>query len=875
MSQRTDPIPPSSGHLRSPWLAVDPGVDPVRLARLLLKAHQLALSRGRTSPILRSIVAHSWQRAREEGVDPDGCAPTMLDEAGTARALGVHPVAPLLPLVRTMLCEAIEDAQYFAVLSDSDGVLLWIDGHAKALETAVVPGFLPGHLCSESAVGTNAVGTALELDHPLQIFSAEHFNRRLHGLTCAAAPIRDPETRATIGVLNISGSFRSGHPHSLPLVSAVARVVEEALAHELARRDDRLRADYIELLSRGLKGHSALVTSTGRILAATPRGWLGSRLAVGAGGSLSLPGGSRVDEESLGAAGEAFLVRATRATPAPPPPDALDRALPGGPDPGLDRRLDLRAEPTPQPDPGPAGDQPRWAQRRRARRAGLRRGLQRGDRARRDRSLAPGPRLGPGQQPLPPRGPGRRRPRAPARADRSRRPRRAQPRRNPPAEATPQRPGARIADVSEPMTDIAATGPTQSIDDLPVFAEIDDTSYGSDYDSLTEEIFARPYQGLMRTTPGGYTDGSVFVYRNEDIKALVSHEDLGNQPAEVYACPYNAHSEVEPPGFHQLMSNNLFTMHPPVHSPARQLVSRQLTSKSVARFAEPVEAMVRELVHEAAERGQVDFRHDVADRVMAGFWRIALGWTQEEADRACALATTTQLSNLLNPTDGQRRAINQASLELLELLEQTLARQLEAGTQELLQDLVSDYAEMDENSPGYPAVLEATFGASLLDGLHSLGGEIANVVHGLLQAPEALVAVRADRALVPSAFREGLRLNPIVSFTQRHALRDLTVRNTQVPEGTPVTMAWLFGNRDPTVFEDPSAFRLERSSRAQTTFGGGLYICPGRNIVRFLGEMVVGAVTESSLQIEASGPAEWVPRTGLHELESMPVAIHR
>ena len=315
MSQRTDPIPPSSGHLRSPWLAVDPGVDPVRLARLLLKAHQLALSRGRTSPILRSIVAHSWQRAREEGVDPDGCAPTMLDEAGTARALGVHPVAPLLPLVRTMLCEAIEDAQYFAVLSDSDGVLLWIDGHAKALETAVVPGFLPGHLCSESAVGTNAVGTALELDHPLQIFSAEHFNRRLHGLTCAAAPIRDPETRATIGVLNISGSFRSGHPHSLPLVSAVARVVEEALAHELARRDDRLRADYIELLSRGLKGHSALVTSTGRILAATPRGWLGSRLAVGAGGSLSLPGGSRVDEESLGAAGEAFLVRATRATP--------------------------------------------------------------------------------------------------------------------------------------------------------------------------------------------------------------------------------------------------------------------------------------------------------------------------------------------------------------------------------------------------------------------------------------------------------------------------------------------------------------------------------------------------------------------------------
>jgi hypothetical protein len=258
------------------------------------------------------MVASSWQRATEQGVDPDGYAPTMLGPAETERALAAHPVSRLLPRIEKMLYEATEDARYFAVLSDADGVLLWVDGHSDALETAVEPGFLPGHLCSEPVVGTNAVGTALLLGHPVQIFSAEHFNRRLHGLTCAAAPIHDPETGRTIGALNLSGSFRTGHPHSLPLVSAIARLVEESLAHELGRRDERLKARYIDLLAKGGLERSAVVSRTGRVIAASPRGWLGSRLRIGKDGRPALPAGTAAACDPLDGRRDAFLVRAVR-----------------------------------------------------------------------------------------------------------------------------------------------------------------------------------------------------------------------------------------------------------------------------------------------------------------------------------------------------------------------------------------------------------------------------------------------------------------------------------------------------------------------------------------------------------------------------------
>jgi transcriptional regulator of acetoin/glycerol metabolism len=288
------------GHLHSPWVAIDSQVDPVRWARVLRRAHELALQKGARPSILREVVARSWRRAASHHVDPDAVAPRVLDGAATARALADHPVSHLLPLVESMLAEATEDARYFAVISDAQGVLLWADGHPKALRIAVGPGFLPGHLCSERAVGTNAIGTALELDHPVQIFSAEHFNRLLHGWTGAAAPVHDPVTGAILGVIDVSGSFRTAHPHTLALVSAVARAAELQLARERRRRDAELVARYVDRLSAAGRRPSALVAADGRVLAATPRGWLGACVDLDTTGRTNDPPGRHAGDARVG-----------------------------------------------------------------------------------------------------------------------------------------------------------------------------------------------------------------------------------------------------------------------------------------------------------------------------------------------------------------------------------------------------------------------------------------------------------------------------------------------------------------------------------------------------------------------------------------------
>ena len=87
-------------------------------------------------------------------------------------------------------------------------------------------------LWTEDSAGTNAIGTALAIDHAVQIFSAEHFLSEQHAWWCSAAPIHDPATGALLGVVDISGPMRTAHPHSLGARQAAAEMAEDVLRFE-------------------------------------------------------------------------------------------------------------------------------------------------------------------------------------------------------------------------------------------------------------------------------------------------------------------------------------------------------------------------------------------------------------------------------------------------------------------------------------------------------------------------------------------------------------------------------------------------------------------------------------------------------------------
>ena len=123
--------------------------------------------------------------------------------------------------------------------------MLWVEGHAQVQRHAERMNFVPGARWSERYIGTNAPGTALAVDHAVQIFTAEHYCRPVQAWTCAAAPVHDPRTHRLIGAVDITGGDHLASPQSLALVQATARAAEAYLAElaaapaESARRRTR------------------------------------------------------------------------------------------------------------------------------------------------------------------------------------------------------------------------------------------------------------------------------------------------------------------------------------------------------------------------------------------------------------------------------------------------------------------------------------------------------------------------------------------------------------------------------------------------------------------------------------------------------------
>jgi hypothetical protein len=286
-----------SGHLFE--AAVPAGEDPGRYARLLRQIRDAALAGARPPACARPLVDDSWRRTLGYGMDPDRgrslADPLGSEEVEHRRRSG--RLARVLPVLGDVLLPAAEDAGHVMVVVDAQGVVLWRDGPAKVQRHAERLGFAVGADWSESSVGTNAIGTALVVEHPVQIYSAEHFVKTHHSWTCAAAPILDPVTGELIGVVDVSGAAATVHPSTLALVDAAARMAESWLREQHHAALDALRATASPMLAGSRS--PALVTDRD--------GWVAAAVGVPPTERLALPPAGESDHVWLPALGSCRL----------------------------------------------------------------------------------------------------------------------------------------------------------------------------------------------------------------------------------------------------------------------------------------------------------------------------------------------------------------------------------------------------------------------------------------------------------------------------------------------------------------------------------------------------------------------------------------
>ncbi|HEY6897147.1 MAG TPA: sigma-54-dependent Fis family transcriptional regulator [Rhodocyclaceae bacterium] len=180
---------------------------------------------------------------------------------------GSHGLIAHAGAVMEYLYEQIRQSGSLVLLSDANGLLLHSLGDPEFLDRADRVLLRPGATWDENVRGTNAVGTALVEERPVEVYGAEHFFETNSFLTCSAAPLIDPRGKL-VGVLDISGDYRTYQRHTLGLVRMAAQIIERRLFESEHARDILVsfhqRPEFLGTLSDGLMA----IGVDGRVLSA-------------------------------------------------------------------------------------------------------------------------------------------------------------------------------------------------------------------------------------------------------------------------------------------------------------------------------------------------------------------------------------------------------------------------------------------------------------------------------------------------------------------------------------------------------------------------------------------------------------------------------
>ncbi len=244
---------------------------PPHLLTLGKKAWELYLEKEVVdSRLVRAAVANSWQRCRDLNVnplhnaDPNNDGARYLEERLYEKEQLIRVARPFM---KDLYC-FFSGSEFQVVLTDENGYLLEVVGDKGIVSRTREVHLCPGASWSEEKKGTNAIGTALVEKAPVQIYAWEHFCEENQFLTCAAAPIADPEGRI-IGCIDLSGDCREANPHTM--VAAV-RAIENQLRLEQATHKLFAASRYSSALMHGINDGLVAIDRNGIVTDINPRG---------------------------------------------------------------------------------------------------------------------------------------------------------------------------------------------------------------------------------------------------------------------------------------------------------------------------------------------------------------------------------------------------------------------------------------------------------------------------------------------------------------------------------------------------------------------------------------------------------------------------
>jgi cytochrome P450 len=392
-----------------------------------------------------------------------------------------------------------------------------------------------------------------------------------------------------------------------------------------------------------------------------------------------------------------------------------------------------------------------------------------------------------------------------------------------------------------------------------------------DFWSFPEEFFrASQAKCPVAKLPG---DSGYILTRYEDVRSASVRVTefsswrpiFGEDDPELAAIAARGYPEVA----------TITTNDPPVHTRFRKLVNRAFTPAVVAGLEPKIRALADGLLDEVAERGEMDFVADFAEVLPTMVMSDALGIPHELRDtfRLWSDNIVHTIAGYMVLTPEKRRECRLTYVDFQHYFADLIEERRANPGEDLVSQLV--HARIDGGRPlDVPELLDIVR-ILLVAGNDTTTNLLGGALLALLDNPEQLAELKADRSLIPRMVEEALRYVSPARWTMRSVQGDdVEVAGCPIPAGERARLGWGPANRDETRFPDPDRFDIHRDASAHMAFGHGVHFCVGKDLARGEARIAFEALFDRLDGFELTVPrSELKPRPvpGVNRLNKLPI----
>jgi cytochrome P450 len=319
----------------------------------------------------------------------------------------------------------------------------------------------------------------------------------------------------------------------------------------------------------------------------------------------------------------------------------------------------------------------------------------------------------------------------------------------------------------------------------------------------------------------------------------------------------------------EMMRGMLLAMDPPRHTDYRQPLSERFKARVIAGLEPAIRDICRGIFSAAAEKGEVEFVHEVTSGLPSRVIGELMGLPEEDWPHIHELAERNTSGQDADYASGDA---NSGSIEMAMYAIQFAARR---RSEPVRDDLTSFILGSDFN--GHP-MDDIDFGKFFVQ-LVTAGNDttktmLSSGLLALLSHPDQLAALRADRSLIPGAVEEILRWANPLHYFRRTATADTSIRGVDIVAGDKVAMYYTSANRDEDVFgADSQRFDITRHPNPHLSFGIGTHFCLGVHLARLEGRVFFDELLSTFPSIELAGEPVRVRSNLNNALKRLPIRL--